>query len=285
MDIIMEYKNNDCYHFKKLTYTNGLLDDAVDATYIIHLEGNGRYEDILKQLELYQPTKIVYIVFNKGYTKCQKDENIILPAQDLVDAFLQIFKDAKYNNYDNILILEDDFIFSEKIKNVSTRANISTFLNNHKNGDLQYLLGCIPLIQVPCTLDCKHYRIVASLATHAVIYTKSNREKILQVDQINIVDWDKYSNFNNERFLYYEPLCYQLFPETENSKQWGDNLFLKLFFIIVKGFIPLFKLDTQVEPGYSICYFLSKIILFFILFIIYKILKNVFIKTKKIKKK
>ena len=70
----MEYENNDCYHFKKLTYTNGLLDDAVDATYIIHLEGNGRYEDILKQLHLNQPTKIVYIVFNKGYTKCQKDE-------------------------------------------------------------------------------------------------------------------------------------------------------------------------------------------------------------------
>jgi hypothetical protein len=285
----MEYENNNsCYHFKKLTYNNGLLDDAVDATYIIHLEGNGRYEDILKQLDLYQPTKTVYIVFNKGYTKCQKDENIVLPAHDLVDAFLTIFKhsNGRSQNYDNILILEDDFIFSEKIKNVSTRVNICTFLNNHKNENFQYLLGCIPLMQVPCTLDCKHYKIIASLATHSVIYTKSNREKILQVEQTKIVDWDKYSNFNIERFLYCEPLCYQLFPETENSKHWGDNLFLKLFFIIVKGFVPLLKLDTQVEPGYTICYFLSKIILFFILFIIiYKIVKNVFIKNKKIKKK
>jgi hypothetical protein len=137
-------------------------------------------------------------------------------------------------------------------------------------------------MQVPCTLDCKHYKIIASLATHSVIYTKSNREKILQVEQTKIVDWDKYSNFNIERFLYCEPLCYQLFPETENSKHWGDNQFLKLFFTIVKVCVPLLKLDTQVEPGYSICYFLSKIILFFILFIItYKIVKKYFHKKQK----
>ena len=128
----MEYKNNNCYKFKKITYTNGLLDDAVDATYIIHLEGNGRYEGILNQLDLYQPTKVVYIVFNKGYKNCSKGEHIQLPAHDLVDAFLQIFKDAKHKNYENILILEDDFIFSEKIKDTTTRVNICTFLNNHK---------------------------------------------------------------------------------------------------------------------------------------------------------
>jgi hypothetical protein len=288
----MSFENNyqNCYNFKKITFPNGLLDEAVDATYIIHLEGNGRYENILKQLELYQPTKIVYIVFNKGFKNCEKDKNISLPAHDLVDAFLEIFKHSNglSQNYGNILILEDDFIFSEKIKDTTNCVNICTFLNNHKNQDFQYLLGCIPLMQVPCTQDCKHYKIIASLATHSVIYTKSNREKILQVEQTKIVDWDKYSNFNIERFLYCEPLCYQLFPETENSKHWGDNQFLKLFFTIVKGCVPLLKLDTQVEPGYSICYFLSKIILFFILFIlfiiIYKIVKNMFIKNKKNKK-
>jgi len=70
------YENSKCYNFNKITYANGLLDDAVDATYIIHLEGNGRYEDILKQLDLYQPTKIVYIVFNKGYKNCSKGQHI-----------------------------------------------------------------------------------------------------------------------------------------------------------------------------------------------------------------
>jgi hypothetical protein len=145
----MIYESNTCYNFKKVTYNNGLLDDAIDATYIIHLEGNGRYEDILKQLELYQPTKIVYIVFNKGYTKCQKDENIVLPAHDLVDAFLQIFKDAKHKNYDNILILEDDFIFSEKIKiGTNSSANI---LNNTALPSITGLLANGPMSPSPNT--------------------------------------------------------------------------------------------------------------------------------------
>lgn len=75
-----------CYHFKKITYSQGLFE-TVDATYIIHLEGNGRYDDILNQLAQFQPTKVVYIVFNKGYKNCQKNKNIKLPAHDLVDAF------------------------------------------------------------------------------------------------------------------------------------------------------------------------------------------------------
>jgi hypothetical protein len=49
--------------------------------------------------------------------------------------------------------------------------------------------------------------------------------------------------------MYNEPLCYQLFPETENQKYWGKN---------VVGIIKLLKLDTQVEPGYSIAYIASR---------------------------
>jgi hypothetical protein len=66
----------------------------------------------MKQLNEYQPTNTVYILFNKGYKKCKKQDFITNPPYDLVDANLNIFKHAKENNYDNILILEDDFIFS-----------------------------------------------------------------------------------------------------------------------------------------------------------------------------
>jgi hypothetical protein len=280
--------NEKCYYFKKINYNNGLLDNAVDATYIIHLEGNGRYEDILKQLKLYQPTKIVYIVFNKGYKNCKKD-NIQLPAHDLVDAFLQIFKDAKYKNYDNILILEDDFIFSEKIKDVSTIVNVCAFLNNHKNENFQYLLGCIPLIKMPYTFDGNNYRSLASIGTHACVYSKKNREEILKKEKKNITDWDIYNCFHSRRYTYYIPLCYQLFPNTENSNNWGiNNYVLYLLGLITKKIFKLFKLDNQIEPGYSFFYIFSKIffliILFLILFIVYIIFKKLFIKNKKFKK-
>lgn len=263
----MEYKNNNCYKFKKITYTNGLLDDAVDATYIIHLEGNGRYEDILKQLDLYQPTKIVYIVFNKGYKNCSKGEHIQLPAHDLVDAFLQIFKDAKQENYENILILEDDFIFSEKIKDHSTRMNVCTFLNSHKNENFQYLLGCMPFIKMPCTLDCKHFISIVSLGTHACVYSKTNRTQLLKKEQQNVSDWDIYNCFHSRRYTYNEPLCYQLFPDTESSDNWGKSNYLYyLSGLTIKKLFKFFKLDTQIEPGYSFFYLFSKIIFFILLF-------------------
>ena len=278
----------ECYTFKKMKYNTGLLHDAVDATYIIHLEGNGRYDDIMNQLKTYHPTKEVYILFNKGYKKCQKDEHIKLPAHDLVDAFLNIFKHAKNQNYDNILILEDDFIFTEKIKKESIQHDICSFLNNNKNKDYQYFLGCVPSIHFPYTLDFKHFINISSLGTHAVIYTKKNREKLLKVNQKDITDWDWYSFTHSRRYMYCEPLCYQLFYDTENSEYWGTNsYFLYIPARIVKKTFKMFKLDTQIEPGYSIFYILSKvftftllILLILILFIGYKILNRLIIKNK-----
>ena len=224
---------------------------------------------------MYQPTKIVYILFNKGYKNCKKD-NIQFPAHDLVDAFLQIFKDAKYKNYENILILEDDFIFSEKIKYVSTIVNVCTFLNNHKNKNFQYLLGCIPFIKIPYTFDGNHFKSIVSLGTHACIYSKKNREEILKKEQKNINDWDIYNFYYSRRYTYYEPLCYQLFPESDNSKNWGkSNYILYLLSNIIKTIFKLFKLDIQLEPGYSFFYIFSKIILFIILFLIFFIIYKI----------
>ena len=60
---MLNYDTN-CYHFEKIIFDKGLFDNCVDATYIIHLEGNGRYDDIMQQLTKYQPTKITYILFN-----------------------------------------------------------------------------------------------------------------------------------------------------------------------------------------------------------------------------
>ena len=83
------------YKFKKILFNDGILNKSIDATYIIHLEGNGRYEHIQKQLLEYHPTNIVYILFNKGYKKSIKKPFIDKPPLDLVDAFLEVFKHAK----------------------------------------------------------------------------------------------------------------------------------------------------------------------------------------------
>jgi len=39
--------NNKCYIFEKIIFNDGLLNDNIDATYILHLENNGRINEIL----------------------------------------------------------------------------------------------------------------------------------------------------------------------------------------------------------------------------------------------
>ena len=133
-----------CYRFEEFIYTDGFLSDQVDATYIIHLEDNGRMNNITQQLETYHTTNTVYILFNKGYKHCEKAAYINNTARDIIDANIQIFKHAEEHGYGNILILEDDFIFSEKILEKNHQTNVLTFLDENKAKPFLYLLGCIP---------------------------------------------------------------------------------------------------------------------------------------------
>jgi len=100
---------NKCYKYKTINYKYGVLDDSVDATYVIHLENNGRLDSVMEQINKYKPTKLIYIVFNKGYKNCKKQDFINSTVKDIIDANFNIFNHAKINNYNNILILEDDF--------------------------------------------------------------------------------------------------------------------------------------------------------------------------------
>ena len=251
----IEEKDKSCYQLEKIEFDGGsgggfgggsgggLLD--IDATYIIHLDNNGRLDSVKAQLNEFQPTKNVFILHNEGYIKCEKDEYINKPALDLVDAFLYIFKDAQEKDYKHVLILEDDFIFNDRIRDKTVRQHIMNFINR-RNYDI-YALGRVPYLQ-------KAYDNNTSIslyggACHAMIYSRDCIDKTLQIDRKGIEDWDGFTGRTFRIYMYNEPLCYQLFPETENQKYWGKN--------VVK-IIKLLKLDTQFEPGYSIAYIMSK---------------------------
>ena len=78
------------------------------------------------------------------------------------------------------------------------------------------------------------------------------------------------------RFIYYKPLCYQLFGDTENSKQskfqnkylsFASDLFMYFNYNII---FRVLGIDKNPEPGYSILYFYSKFIFYIgLLFLIY----------------
>ena len=262
-----------CYTFENRNYTNGMFN--VDATYIIHLENNGRYQNIENQLSQIAPSNKVYILRNKGY-KCKQNINIHNSAADLVDAYLTVCNDAKLKNYENVLILEDDFIFDERLKHkVNSQVhkdNVNKFIKTHHNSDYIFILGCIPFLQIPYnSITYKGF----SMGTHANIYSKSFIHKIIKdINKIN--DWDLYikTKYLWNNYIYYTPLCYQLFPDTENSRNWGiHNTVIYVLSFLMKIILKLLRLDKSIEPGYTIFYVMSKLLFFVLIygaFIFYK---------------
>ena len=253
-----ERADSSCYRFEKLEFNSSLLD--IDATYVIHLENNGRIDSVKSQLNKFQPTKLVYILYNKGYKKCDKDAYINKPPLDLVDAFLYIFKDAYEKNYKHVLILEDDFIFNEKIKNKMVQQHIMNFINN-KNYDV-YALGILPFAQK--AYDNNTSICLRGMGTHAMIYSRNCIKKTLQleksklpINKYKLHDWDFYIQKTFRKYIYNEPLCCQLFPKTENQESWPKYFGLKNLFLYI---IKMLKLDVQVEPGYTFFYNISRIL-------------------------
>jgi hypothetical protein len=264
-------ENKHCYTFEEILFDDEFLP-AVDVTYIIHLEGNGREPHIQEQLKEYHPTKRLFILHNQGFKKCEK-KNVAIPPIDLVDAFLQIFKHARERQYDNILILEDDFIFSEKMKDPYHQNNVNEFIKTKQGENFMYFLGCLPHLVVPNTYTT--YTVFSSSATHSVIYSKQNRDEMLKLEQSTIMDWDDHSS-SYPLYMYYVPLCYQLFPETDNYNHWGGGHILAPYVMpFAKYTLKILQLDKQVEPGYSILYGFSKalfwILLFILLYLVYQL--------------
>jgi hypothetical protein len=246
--------DSKCYTFKRLEAVEGLFDPSVDATYVITLESNGRYERVIEQLKKYHPTRILYIVTNKGYKRCKKNLHKDMPAYDLTDAFINVFLHANEQSYKNVLVLEDDFIFSDRVFDPQILSTVNGFLSARTDTNFIYLLGCLPQFMIP--YDSSHYIPVQSGGTHAVVYSRQFRDKAIRDYTTTIIeDWDIYCKAIYTRYTYHEPLAYQLFPMTENSKTWYASEFLvNLSFY----YIRFFRLDIDVEPGYSIFYATSK---------------------------
>ena len=262
-----------CYNLKKYEFSNPIFN-SVDATYIIHLEGNGRLDGMKEQLKYYHPSKTVYILFNKGFKKCEKDKHINKPPLDLIDAFFQCFKDANSKNYENILILEDDFIFDKEILNRQHSNRIDNFLYEKKIKQKIYVYYIGTLTYLQTAFGDYHNRLIFSTGTQSCIYSKGFINYLLNnVKQETINDWDIYINFNYTRYKYYISLCYQTFPETDNLKYWGQgSLFLKYIIKIFKYNMSIMKLDIQPQPGFNIMESSSRFMFWFIIIIFILIL-------------
>jgi hypothetical protein len=268
--------NDECYNFKQINYNNGLLDEIIDCTYVIHLEGRPkRLEQIYYQLDKYNLSKKILILFCKGFKKCNSNSNIKSIKHDLIESNFYIFEHAKNNNYNNILILEDDFLLDKKIKNINNINNIKNFFNNKKNKSFVYSLGGIPYISFPLYYDLNTWYSPKIITSHAIIFTKEFREKLLNIGLNKIIEkdmgWD--TELLTSSYFYYKVLAYQTLDDTDNRKTWSWPL--------LNNVMNLLKLDTLPKFGFRLINYLSKLLSIFIfilfllfIFILYKIIIN-----------
>ena len=204
---------------------------------------------------------------------------------DLKDAYLNVLQHSIDNNHKTIMILEDDFIFNEKIK--TEKQYLDEFVFENKDESFIYYLGCIPVLNIPIGL--KHLRMFWGQATHACIYTEGVKQRLINTsDSVN--DWDIYLNtcFSVKRYRYVIPLCYQTFPPTENRDNWKNAVYFGEYITgIVSILIKLLQSDKTPEPTFTIMYILSYIITGLILFVVLYVLYRTsrLILSKSIRKK
>jgi len=248
--------NRHCYEFKMRTYPKGFLDPSVDATYVIHLLNNGRYDAIQKEVDAFQPTKILWFVLNEGFKACPKQLPKQLAGYDLADATAQIYRHAAEMGYENILILEDDCFFHEDLKNPEVQQDLNAVFLQKKDTPFSYRLGCIPFLMVPFVT---HSSFGFYGGAHAYVTSAAFRANA----QNRITDIDEYLNIAGNQYAYYKPLAYQLFPDTDNKASWGTNFSLfpyifPLLAVFFKLYIRLIGLDVRPEPGFSFAYLVGK---------------------------
>lgn len=209
-------ENKHCYYYKYIKQKNGIFENIVDAVFILLMENSKREHDIFKQLDKYNLHSNVIIQYNKGFNLCKKKLLKNYTHYDLMDANFQVFNYSIEKNYNNILILEDDFIIT---KNIYKKEYVNAISNFVKNKDYNVLsLGAFPYIkQCFGKYISKCFYITCA---QAIIYNK----KYFQIFKNRIKKYKHVDDFKNVSKLYMTniPIIIQPFPITENMKNWSS---------------------------------------------------------------
>lgn len=197
------------YTLSLLNETNTPTLDEIDATYILSMEGNERYNFI--DIELLNLSRVTYLQKNKGF---EFKEDVNSTCEDIVHAVKNICKHAK--SYGNILILEDD---AEMMCTACSEDfhSINMFLKTTKCNI--YSFGSLGLIY---PVELAHFKFFKFLGfAQGIMYSKFARENLLHsVGVIRHID-AHFLSYEKDKYTYYKPLIVQKFETSENMKEWS----------------------------------------------------------------
>lgn len=267
--------NDHCYHVDTLTFQKGLLDNGIDAVYILLLKGSDRTAKAYSQIHAYKLSKKYHVIVNSGYKKCNKQLCDQKSFYDLMDANVYAMKHADKMGYENVMILEDDYVFDDRIRDPVVISDLVGFWKNRLFH--LYSLGSVNWIQTD--IFTKHPKIINSGSTHSMVFSKMGRSQILREFRRDpcmksppnlfngFMGHDWWYNFVVvHKYVYYKPLCYQTFPLTENREVWNTPLIDRL--------LKLLNLETQVQPGWDIMYIIMYVLnILFVILIVKLVIK------------
>jgi hypothetical protein len=243
-------ENKHCYSFKEINVSSGIFDNIIDCCYVLVMEDSKREQTIIDRLSIKGfPCKKIKLQYNKGFRTCDKIIKKQKTNFDIIDANNNIFLDAKDNKFKNILVLEDDFNFTDKVKDPEVIKDLEKLYDNMEVN--VFNLGTLIFIYNPLYLFYKKYNNINCLVSplsQGIIHSPKFRNKFIEEYRLNKIDLDHFDGlfnpfFTNGIYCYKDPLCIQPFPETENSKEWSifgiknDKLF--------RTFIRYFELDSE----------------------------------------
>lgn len=237
-----------CYSFKEINISEGIFDNIIDCCYVLVMENSEREKTVQKRLSKYgYPCKHIRIQYNKGFHNCDKELKEQKSNYDIIHAYNNVFKDASNNKYNNIMILEDDFIFTDKIQDQNVIQDIEKLYDNMEVN--LFNLGPTLFIYNPLYLLYKKNNCVKSFfapLAHGSIYSRKFYEKFLEEYRLNNIthshfDYHFNSFFTNGIYTHKNLLCIQSLSVTENSNNWPFGPFDK----IVRSLIGFFELDNE----------------------------------------
>lgn len=224
--------------FEKVEIQQPPLFDSqtLTATYIIiqptkkeldKEQENRNKERILEEIKHYAPCSDIYTVSQK-------------PQETVTEVHFRIFEHAAEHKKANILVLEDDLFFSNRIKQSEIVDSISSFIQdkNKQEEPFLYSLGCLPIFAMPepnttqtccskAARSCKesscwfnlffgvppqmekeeeHYWGLTTEA-HACIYSEELRKEWLQGKR-ELVSWKMPWLQADRTYFFYEPLVF-----------------------------------------------------------------------------
>ena len=259
-----------CFRRELLLYDSKEVlfqETFLNACYLITMEESERREKYIQQLDTYKPFNKVQIIHNKGWRKCQKNCRIQNTVDDLSDVYAQIFLECLHNNQDNVLVFEDDFFFTESLESIrESIREIQMFLLHHSDY-MTYNLGAIPYFMYPESRSMNHYYYKGGVA-HSVVYSKQYMvEYVTHYETMNCLSdifWNRFKN----NYTYYKPLCFQLFPQTENSTNWSSIVHIQPLLSRV------FKADQTHEYFFPFMYTFAKTWYVIVLSVLFKRIRN-----------